>query len=255
MSLLETIAPVTEPRGDPGVTRRVSPRPVVRASGPPLASNARKRFAELKRGGAAPFSRPGGSNEARVVVLHPRDRMAPEPEPRSDAPKRRTLRSRVWSWSAQVAVLVVVVALVSAWQTRSHAAGPAPDFALRDLDGATVRLSELRGKRVLLHFWATWCGVCAMEPGALNAVQARLDPDEALLAVAANGEDVAEVRRFAEEHGVRYRILLGDESVVRAYRVGAFPTNYFITRDGQVSSSSVGFSTRLSLWARMAWAR
>jgi peroxiredoxin len=166
-------------------------------------------------------------------------------------------RSRYLGWAAQAALLVAVVLGVSAWQTRKHLSNgtPAPSFALRKLGGGEVRLADLRGKRVLVHFWATWCGVCKLEPGALNAVQDDLEPDEVLLSIVANSEDQEEILRFVKEHDIRYPVLLADDSVVRAYRVGAFPTNYFIAPDGTISASSVGLTTRFALGARMGCAR
>lgn len=171
--------------------------------------------------------------------------------------KRKASRSRTTGWVAQAALLVLVVIAVSTWQTRKHLSGgsPAPAFALRKLDGGEVRLADLHGKRVLVHFWATWCGVCKLEPGALNAVHDDLGPDEVLLSVVANSEDLEEIRRFVKEHEIRYPVLLADDAVLRAYRVGAFPTNYFIARDGTISASSVGLTTRFALSARMGCAR
>jgi peroxiredoxin len=171
---------------------------------------------------------------------------------------RKPLRSRWLRWAAQAALLVAVLAVVSVWQTRSHLSsdGPAPDFTLRDLDGREVRLSELRGKRVLLHFWATWCGVCKLEPGALNAVHDRLGDDELVLALVSDGADeIPAVRQFVKQHEIRYPVLIADDAVLRAYRVNAFPTNYFIAPDGRISSSSIGLTTRFALWARMGCAR
>jgi peroxiredoxin len=158
---------------------------------------------------------------------------------------------------AQVALLIAIFVAISLWQTRRHLGGraPAPEFALQKLDGGEVRLSELRGKRVLVHFWATWCGVCKLEPGALNAVHAGLGPDEVLLSVVANPEDEAEVRAFVASHGIRYPVLFADGRVLRDYRVDAFPTNYFVRPDGTISSSTVGLTTRFGIQARMSWAR
>jgi thiol-disulfide isomerase/thioredoxin len=115
-----------------------------------------------------------------------------------------------------------------------------------------VRLESLRGKRVLLHFWATWCGVCRREHAALNAVQASLDEDEALLTIVADAQDVEAVQQVAREEGIAYPILLGTEDVIADYRVDAFPTNYYVDREGKVASSTVGMSNRLAMWLRMA---
>jgi peroxiredoxin len=170
---------------------------------------------------------------------------------------KKPLRSRILGWVAQAALLAAIVFLVSLWQTRDHLGGRAhaPEFSLRKLDGGEVRLADLQGKRVLVHFWATWCGVCKLEPSALNAVHDRLGPNEVLLSVVADPEDEGEVRSFVASHEIRYPVLLADAGVLRAYRVNAFPTNYFIAPDGTISGSTVGLTTRFGMLARMSWAR
>jgi thiol-disulfide isomerase/thioredoxin len=118
-----------------------------------------------------------------------------------------------------------------------------------------VSLESLRGKRVLVHLWATWCGVCRMELGALEAVHAGLGPDEALVSIVADAEDRTAVAAFVKEHGIRYPVLLGTDEVLRAFRVTAFPTNYYLDGSGAIRGATVGMSTRLSMKVRLALAR
>lgn len=151
----------------------------------------------------------------------------------------------------QVAALGALFAGVTAYQTRNHATQLAPEFVLQDLGGDTVRLSDYRGKKVLLHFWATWCGVCKAELPSLRGLAQNLAPDEALVTVVEDSDDVEAVRRFAEAHELGYPILLGERAVLRAYGVGAFPTNYYLNGDGSIDSTSVGISTRLGMALRL----
>ncbi len=178
------------------------------------------------------------------------------PSRRPEAP-RPSLARRLRGIAIQVLLVIAVIWGVSAWQTRrlldNHDAA-APAFELRDLDGRVVRLADLRGKAVMVHFWATWCGVCRLEHGALNAVHGGLDADEALVSIVADSDDADALRRYVEDKGIEYPVLLADEAVVAQYRVGAFPTNYFLRPDGTISSTSVGLSTRFSLAARLGWA-
>jgi len=170
----------------------------------------------------------------------------------SDPRPRRPLWLR---WVLEALVVLGLFAAVSAWQTRELPSdGPAPALALKTLDGTVVRLEELRGKTLLLHFWATWCGVCRYEIPAVNAVYDGLDGREALLSVVADSEDVDNVRRFVAERGIRYPVLLATPEVLERYRVRAFPTNYFIDPGGMIRSSTMGMSTRWSLAARMGCA-
>ncbi|HET7543431.1 MAG TPA: TlpA disulfide reductase family protein [Polyangiaceae bacterium] len=160
---------------------------------------------------------------------------------------------RPWSsFALQVALVASVFVAVTAYQTRHHLARQsAPDFSLLDLSGNRVSLSQYRGKRVLLHFFATWCGVCRAELPSLRSLQRNLDADEALLAIVEDSDDVEAVRRFAREHELGYPILLGTREILRAYRVSSFPTNYYVNGDGTVRTTTVGLSTRLGMTLRL----
>jgi peroxiredoxin len=151
----------------------------------------------------------------------------------------------------QLAAFGALFALVTAYQTRTHVTEVAPEFTLLDLGGNRVQLRDYRNKKVMLHFWATWCGVCKAELPSLRGLARNLAPDEALLTIVEDSDDAEAVRRFAEEHDLSYPILLGERAVLRAYRVGAFPTNYYLNGDGSIDSSSVGLSTRLGMAVRL----
>ena len=157
----------------------------------------------------------------------------------------------------EIAIVVGIYFAITAWQGQNllGSSTPAPAFTLTSLDGKQVALADLKGKRVLLHFWATWCGVCTQEHGALNADQAGLASDEILLSVVADSDDPEAIRKYAAEAGIRYPVLLADAAVVRNYRVGAFPTNYFVSKEGQITGHTVGISTRLGMNTRLGCAR
>ncbi|HYQ02913.1 MAG TPA: TlpA disulfide reductase family protein [Polyangiaceae bacterium] len=166
----------------------------------------------------------------------------------------RTVWKRAASWAWQLGLFAALFVAVSAYQTRHHLVRePAPDFRLRDLSGNSVSLSEYRGKKVLLHFFATWCGVCRAELPSVRGVAKNLGPNEVLLAVVADSEDVDAIRRFAREHELSYPILLGTRETLAAYRVSSFPTNYYVNGDGSIHASTVGLSTRIGMTLRLFW--
>lgn len=170
----------------------------------------------------------------------------------------RSTRRRLLGYAAQAALLGLVYVGISSWQTRGHLARDAevaPDFKLQDLSGGSLRLSDLRGKSVVLHFWATWCGVCKLEIGALNALFQSLKPDQVLVSVVADSDDAAHVQAFVRDRGIRYPVLLADAGILQAYAVGAFPTTYFLTPDGKIESTTVGLSNRFAYRARLGCAR
>ncbi len=162
-------------------------------------------------------------------------------------------RSRWWVRHAlDLALVALVFVAVTAWQTRHLPKGaPAPDFTLRTLSGEQVRLSELRGKPVVLAFWAPWCGVCKVESSTLSALRRTVGGSAHVLSVAVAYEDEADVRRFAQEHEVDYPVLLGGSGTMEAFNVEQFPTTFFISPEGRIERASVGYTTRLGLLWRM----
>jgi peroxiredoxin len=120
---------------------------------------------------------------------------------------------------------------------------PAPDFQLTDLDGNTVRLSDLRGKAVLLNFWATWCPPCKVEMPWFVALQKQYGPQGLQIVGVAMDEGNAHdaVAKFAREMGLNYAVVLGNDKVADQYGgVDALPTTYYIGRDGKIVTRVFG---------------
>ena len=167
----------------------------------------------------------------------------------------RLLQSRLLRFAGEVALVLLVVGAVQGWRGRDLVADgtPAPDLALRDLQGNLHRLSDYRGRPVMLHFWATWCGVCRQEFGALNAVEAARG-DALLLAVAEDGDDGAALRSFVKERGLTYPVLRGSDSVSRQWGITVFPTSFYIDRQGRIVTHQMGMTTRWSMQFWLWWA-
>ena len=118
----------------------------------------------------------------------------------------------------------------------------APDFALKDADGRTVRLSDYRGKVVLVNFWATWCGPCKIEiPWFMELEQENKDRGFAVLGVAMDEGGWDAIKPFLAELRVNYRTLLGTDMVAQQFGgVEALPTTFVIDREGRIASTHVG---------------
>lgn len=121
---------------------------------------------------------------------------------------------------------------------------PAPEFALKDADGKTVRLSDYRGKVVLLDFWATWCGPCQVEiPWFMEFERKHKDKGFAVIGVSMDEDGWAAVKPFVNELKINYRIVIGSDSTADLYGgVSALPTTFLIDREGKVASIHVGLS-------------
>src|SRR5271167_2328521 len=123
---------------------------------------------------------------------------------------------------------------------------PAPDFELATLDGRKVKLSDFRGKAVLLNFWATWCPPCKVEMPWFEDLQKQYAQDGlVVLGVAMDDTAPATIAKFASDLGVNYEVLLGTDKVSDDYGdVQYLPTTFYIGRDGAIVDKMTGLLDR-----------
>ncbi len=176
--------------------------------------------------------------------------------PEGDANERRTRRRRALGWVFRIALFVGLFLAISYYQQAEllPRGEVAPDFEAELLGGERVRLSDFAGKPVLLHFWATWCGVCRQEFSMLERLNESLGEDAVLLTVVADGDD-PNLEQFLDVHGITYPVVRADRKLLSAYKVKAFPTNYFVDATGVVRSITVGMSTSWAMRTRLACSR
>ena len=122
----------------------------------------------------------------------------------------------------------------------------APDFTLPNVDGKTITLSRLRGKVVLLDFWATWCAPCRLAIPHLNDLyKAYRTRGLEIIGVSLDTGSREGVRKFAISMGIQYPIILADDEVLKDYGISPIPTTYLIDREGYISKKWVGYSQGL----------
>jgi len=201
------------------------------------------------------------------------------PAGQNQAPQQTETSPAAYSPHARrnAAVIIVVVVAVAAMliggQYLAHrgersgtitAGGPkpgaaAPDFTLQSLDGKTVRLTDFRGKAVLLNFWATWCEPCKLEMPWFVELQKQYGPQGLeVLGVAMDDSGKETVAKFAKDMGVNYPVLLGKESVGDEYGgLEYLPTSFYIDRDGKVVARVFGLRSRSDIedWIKEALSR
>ena len=128
----------------------------------------------------------------------------------------------------------------------------APDFMLTDLAGKEHRLSDYRGKDVILVFWATWCKYCIPEIPHLIELRNTVSEDK-LAILAITHEEPGRVKKFAAAKRMNYTVLLekGDMpapfGVIRIYRTAGIPCSFFIDPEGKIKLATVGILTLESI--------
>ncbi|WP_246939576.1 TlpA family protein disulfide reductase [Bacillus pinisoli] len=118
----------------------------------------------------------------------------------------------------------------------------APDFSLQTLSGESVRLSELKGKKVFINFWASWCPPCKDEMPEIQEFHEKY-PDIMVLAIDLRNTEKSDevVKEFIEENGYTFPVLLDQKGKVgESYKVLTLPTSFFINTNGEIQYKFIG---------------
>ena len=217
--------------------------------------------------------------DQRLAVLTPRNAWQPDG---ADGLQRFRERSaaksswkQAWTWPAATVVAAALLLLflaapaprvlaqrcvdcsVALWQ--SLAAAPrvqpelqpesarklAPDFTLTDVFGKPVKLSDFRGKVVLLNFWATWCGGCQTEiPWFIEFQNKYREPGLNVIGASMDDDGWKSVTRYVNEKNVNYCIVIATPALAKQYGVEAMPATWLVDREGKIAATHVGLVTK-----------
>jgi len=120
---------------------------------------------------------------------------------------------------------------------------PAPDFNIAALDGKSIRFEKLKGRPVIVDFWATWCAPCRFAMPHLQNMQERYEK-QGLVVVGVSVDDMEpeRIQRFVDRLGVKFKIAMANDEMLDAYGpLRALPTTFFINREGEVVRRVVGY--------------
>lgn len=122
---------------------------------------------------------------------------------------------------------------------------PAPEFALLDTNGMEQKLSDFKGKVIILDFWATWCPPCREEiPHFIDIYDRYKDRGLEVIGIALD-EDKEKVKSFVKDKGINYPVLLGNGQVTDLYGgIDGIPTTFVLDRDGNIRKKYIGYRER-----------
>ena len=147
--------------------------------------------------------------------------------------------------------MLLFFVLLNAWNTRDAPSGPAPEISGQLLDGTPVSLQAMRGKPVLVHFWATWCPICGMEQSTIDAIA----EDYPVLSVAMDEASADEILAYMKDKDVDYPVLHDpDYRIARQYAIRGVPSSFIVDGEGNIRFVESGYTSSLGLRIRLWWA-
>ena len=170
------------------------------------------------------------------------------------------MKKNILFFAAVIAAIALLLSVGKLMSNRASAGGEsaglkigeviganAPDFELRVIDGngKTMKLADLRGKAVLVNFWATWCGPCKIEMPWFVELQKKYGPDGlVILGVAMDDSGEKAISDFAKEMQVNYPVVQGTEKVGQLYGgVEGLPMTFFVDRSGKIVERQFGLAS------------
>lgn len=196
------------------------------------------------------------SVDEQLALLSPEDDWRPDAtralaqfrELRDGGSKRGT-RNWIWATAAAMALCACLLAYPRLWKSGESAAAVrvlndgqrAPDFSLKDSAGTNLRLSDYKGKAVLLNFWATWCRPCEVEVPMLMEFETRYKASGlSVIGVSMDDDGWKAVMPYIEKNKLNYPVVIGNQELVKQYGEEAMPMTMLIDREGKIAGVHLG---------------
>lgn len=141
--------------------------------------------------------------------------------------------------------------LLQSWLQRDIVNGKAPDFSGSLLSGQPFYSDSMKNKAYLLHFWATWCGICKLEQDSIQSIS----ESHTVISIAMNSGTANAVKAYMQKHQLNFPVVLDEHGkIARRYGVSGVPASFIIAPNGEIAFSQVGYTTSWGLRIRLWWA-
>ncbi|HXN98611.1 MAG TPA: TlpA disulfide reductase family protein [Candidatus Acidoferrales bacterium] len=164
----------------------------------------------------------------------------------------RSISARISLAAALLVLCAISPARIPAADTPATARQAAPNFTLKDSNGAAIKLSDYKGKVVLLDFWATWCYGCGLEiPWFVEYQKKYKGSGLAVVGVSMDDDGWSVVKPFIEAKEINYAVVLGNKDMAKLYKVESMPVTFLIDREGKIAESYFGMVDRAGCEAKI----
>ncbi|MFV1982096.1 MAG: protein disulfide oxidoreductase [Thiohalomonadales bacterium] len=163
--------------------------------------------------------------------------------------KLRQILQNPWiKYGAQITIILLIFYSIKVYKQQDIVKGLAPDFNEVLLDGQQIKLSNYRGKSVLIHFWATWCPICNFEQNSIEAIS----KDNKIITVAMNSGEAMEIQTFMEKNNLSFPVIIDEDGLLaQRYGVTGVPTSFILNPEGIIEYTEIGYTTNWGLRARL----
>ena len=148
----------------------------------------------------------------------------------------------------QCAIIFFIIATVICCKAYPAVKGRdnTPDFTLKNLEGKNVTLSEFKGQKVLLNFFATWCPSCKRELADLNTLTEDEKYGHKILCISLDNS-ISTVKSYARKHNLKLEILFDNKNVGNDYKIFGIPVTFFLDKEHNITSHHIGALSKKEL--------
>lgn len=162
---------------------------------------------------------------------------------------RTLLKIRGIKPALEIGLILLAFTIVKTWMQRNMAEGPPPPVRGALLDGRTFDIQSLQGKPALIHFWASWCGICKLEQDSIESIS----KDHTVITIAMQSGDADEVQQYMQNHQLSFPVINDpDGEIANRYGVRAVPASFILDSKGEIAFRETGYTTgwglRIRLW-------